>query len=139
MGNSEKNAVGYVLIGVADKFEDAEKISRKYQIENIKVGNFYITGIDGEVEQFYNGDYDAYFTQIKNELQQMPIDEHYRRQIGAKMRMVSYYNKSVIILKIVCDNGAIIFDNNYFTRSGANNDPEPVSAPEMPAFFAKFN
>ena len=29
MGNSEKNAVGYVLIGVADNFEDAEKISRK--------------------------------------------------------------------------------------------------------------
>ena len=29
MVNSEKNAVGYVLIGVADNFEDAEKISRK--------------------------------------------------------------------------------------------------------------
>ena len=29
MGNSEKKAVGYVLIGVADNFEDAEKISRK--------------------------------------------------------------------------------------------------------------
>ena len=138
MGNSEKNAIGYVLIGVADKFEDAEKISRKYNIESTKVGNFYITGIDGEVQQFYNGDYDAYFTQLKNVLQQMPLDEHYRRQIGAKMKMVSYYDKSVIIIKIISDNGAIMFDNNYYTRTGANNDPEPVSAPEMPAFFAKF-
>ena len=66
MGNSEKDAIGYVLIGVADKFEDAEKISRKYNIESTKVGNFDITGIDGEVQQFYNGDYDAYFTQLKN-------------------------------------------------------------------------
>lgn len=138
MGNSEKNAIGYVLIGVADKFEDAEKISRKYNIESTKVGNFYITGIDGEVQQFYNGDYDAYFTQLKNVLRQMPLDEHYRRQIGAKMKMVSYYDKSVIIIKIISDNGAIMFDNNYYTRTGANNDPEPVSAPEMPAFFAKF-
>lgn len=138
MGNSEKNAVGYVLIGVADKLEDAEKISRKYGIENIKVGNFYITGIDGEVNQFYNGDYDKYFSLFKNALQQMPIDEHYRRLIGTKMRMVSYYNRSVIIIKIVNDNGAVIFDNGYYTRVGANNDPEPVSAPEMPAFFAKF-
>lgn len=138
MGNSEKDAIGYVLIGVADKFEDAEKISRKYNIESTKVGNFYITGIDGEVQQFYNGDYDAYFTQLKNVLQQMPLDEHYRRQIGAKMKMVSYYDKSVIIIKIISDNGAIMFDNNYYTRTGANNDPEPVSAPEMPAFFAKF-
>lgn len=138
MGNSEKNAVGYVLIGVADKFEDAEKISRKYNTENIKVGNFYITGIDGEVQQYCNGNYDEYFTHIKNALQDMPIDEHYRRQIGAKMRMVSYYNKSIIILKIVSDKGAIIFDNGYYTRIGANNDPKEVSAREMPTFFAKF-
>ena len=52
--------------------------------------------------------------------------------------MVSYYDKSIIIMKIVNDNGAIMFDNGYYTRVGANNDPEPVSAPEMPAFFAKF-
>ncbi len=59
----------------------------------------------------------------------MPLDEHYRRQIGSKMRMVSYYDKSIIIMKIVNDNGAIMFDNGYYTRVGANNDPEPVSAP----------
>lgn len=138
MGNSGKNATGYVLIGVADKFEDAEKIARKYAVEYIKVGNFYITGIDGEVSHFYNNDYDSYFSQIKNALQQMPLDEHYRRQIGAKMRMVNYYGRAVIIIKIVSDNGAVMFDNNYYTRTGANNDPEPVSAPEMPPFFAKF-
>lgn len=138
MGNSGKNATGYILIGVADKFEDAEKISRKYEVEYIKVGNFYITGIDGEVSHFYNNDYDAYFSQIKNTLQQMPLDEHYRRQIGTKMRMVNYYGRAVIIIKIVSDNGAVMFENNYYTRTGANNDPEPVSAPEMPAFFAKF-
>lgn len=138
MGNSEKNAVGYVLIGVADNFEDAEKISRKYNTENMKVGNFYITGIDGEVNKFHKGNYDEYFSQFKNALQTMPLDEYYRRQIGSKMRMVSYYDKSIIIMKIVNDNGAIMFDNGYYTRVGANNDPEPVSAPEMPAFFAKF-
>ena len=138
MGNSGKNATGYILIGVADKFVDAEKIARKYAVEYIKVGNFYITGIDGEVSHFYNNDYDAYFSQIKNSLQQMPLDEHYRRQIGTKMRMVNYYGRAVIIIKIVSDNGAVMFENNYYTRTGANNDPEPVSAPEMPAFFAKF-
>ena len=138
MGNSGKNATGYVLIGVADKFEDAEKISRRYEVEYIKVGNFYITGIDGEVSCFYNNDYDSYFSQIKNALQQMPLDEHYRRQIGTKMRMVNYYGRAVIIIKIVSDNGAVMFENNYYTRTGANNDPEPVSAPEMPTFFAKF-
>ena len=47
----------------------------KYNTENIKVGNFYITGIDGEVDKFYKGDYDVYFAQFKNALQTMPLDE----------------------------------------------------------------
>lgn len=54
------------------------------------------------------------------------------------MRMVKYHERAVIILKIVCDNGAVVFDNAYYTRNAASNDPSPVSAEEMPAFFAKF-
>ena len=75
---------------------------------------------------------------IKNALEAMPLSEHYRRQIGAKMRMVNYHEKAVIILRITCDNGAAVFNNAYYTRSGASNDPEPVSAEAMPAFFMKF-
>ena len=50
MANTDNKAVGYVIIGVADKFEDAEKIKKKYGEDYIRVGTFYITGIDGEVK-----------------------------------------------------------------------------------------
>ena len=68
----------------------------------------------------------------------MPIPEHYKRQIGSKMRMVNYHGKSVVILKIICDNGAVMFNDNYYTRIAASNDPTPVSPETMPSFFAKF-
>lgn len=137
MANSEKGAVGYILLGVADNFEDAETIQKTYCTEYIKVGTFYVTGIDGEINKFYNG-HDSYFSMLKNDLTKAPIPEHYRRQIGTKMRMVNYHGKSVIILKIICDNGAVMYDNAYYTRIGASNDPEPVSPEAMPGFFAKF-
>lgn len=138
MANTDNKAVGYVIIGVADKFEDAEKIKNKYGEDYIRVGTFYITGIDGEVKKYYGENYDKYFSIIKDKLQNAPITEHYRRQLGSKIRMVNYYNKSVIILKLTSDNGAVMYDNAYYTRIGANNDPVAVSAEEMPVFFAKF-
>lgn len=137
MANTGKGAVGYILIGVADKFEDAEEIIKVYNVDYVKVGSFYITGINGEVSRFYDN-YDAYFATIKNALVEMPIPEHYKRQIGTKLRMVNYHGKAVIIMKIVCDNGAVMFDNGYYTRIGASNDPVCVSPEAMPAFFAKF-
>lgn len=138
MANTDNRAVGYVIIGVADKFEDAEKIQKKYGVDYVRVGTFYITGIDGEAQKYYEGNHDKYFSMLKNRLQNAPITEHYRRQLGSKIRMVNYYNKSVIILKLTSDNGAVMYDNAYYTRIGANNDPIAVSAEEMPAFFAKF-
>lgn len=137
MANAGKGAIGYVLIGVADKFEDAEMITKTYGTESISVGSFYITGVNGEVDKYYEG-YDAYFMTIKNALNTMPIPEHYKRQIGSKMRMVNYHGRSVIILRITCDNGAVMFGNEYYTRSGPSNDPTPVSAEAMPSFFFQF-
>ncbi|MFC0216529.1 DUF262 domain-containing protein [Paenibacillus chartarius] len=138
MANAGKNAVGYVLVGVADNVEDAIKISERYKTDYIKVGSFYITGVDGEVNEFNKGNYDDYFALFKNAISTMPISEHYKRQIGSKIRMVNYYSKSVVIIKITCDNGAAIFENGYYTRSGASNDPVPVSPESMPSFFARF-
>lgn len=66
------------------------------------------------------------------------VAKHYRRQIGAKMRHVNYHGKSVIILRITCNNGPAIFNGAYYTRSGPSNDPAAVKAEEMPAFFAQF-
>ena len=138
MANCEKGAIGYIIIGVADKLEDAEKIKKIYNEEYVKTGAFYVTGIDGEVKKYFDDDYDKYYALIKNKLQIAPITEHYRRQLGSKMRMVNYYNKSVIIMRLTSDSGAVMYDNAYYTRIGANNDPIPVSAEEMPTFFAKF-
>lgn len=137
MANAGKNATGYILLGVTDNFDDAEAIRQVYGTGGIRVGKFYVTGVNGEVEKFYEN-YDAYILTFKNALNDMPLQEYYRRQIGAKMRHVNYHGKSVIILRIICNNGPVIFDGGYYTRNGPSNDPVPVTAEEMPAFFAQF-
>lgn len=137
MANAGKNAIGYVLLGVADKFEDAEAIRAAYGTDSISVGSFYVTGVNGEAERYYDN-YDSYLMTIRNALNEMPIGEHYKRQIGAKIRMVNYHGKAVVILRIKCDNGAVVFDNAFYTRNAASNDPTPVSAEEMSAFIMNF-
>ncbi len=138
MGNTEKGAVGYVILGVADNVDDERKISEKYGTSSVRVGSFFISGLDGEINEYYKGNADKYFAMIKSILEKQPLTEHYRRQIGSKIRLVDYHGKSVIIIRIENDNGAIMYDNNYYTRICANNDPLPVTAENMPAFFAKF-
>ena len=67
MANTEKGAIGYVLIGVADNIKDAETITKKFGTDSIKIGSFYVTGVNGEINKYYS-DADAYFMTIKNAL-----------------------------------------------------------------------
>ncbi|MCI8351266.1 MAG: hypothetical protein HFJ86_08900 [Oscillospiraceae bacterium] len=67
MANAGKNATGYILLGVADNFDDAEAIRQVYGAGGIRVGKFYVTGVNGEVEKFYEN-YDAYILIIKTHL-----------------------------------------------------------------------
>ena len=137
MGNSEPNAVGYVLLGVSDNKEDSSRIECKYNIKAVKAKNFYITGIDGEAKLYYKS-LDDYYLRLKNYLESVPLSEYYKRQVGASMKMVDYNGKSVIILKIVSDNGPVSYGEKFYTRVGANTNPEPIDINEYQMFFKRF-
>ncbi|WP_303817585.1 DUF262 domain-containing protein [Selenomonas ruminantium] len=137
MGNSEDCAVGYILIGVSDNESDMKQVEMKYGIKSVKVKNFYITGVDGEAGLYYKS-LDDYFRRIKNYLEIMPFTDYYKRQIGSMMKMVDYNNRSIIILKIVSNNGPVSFGDKFYTRMGANTNPEPVGINDLPQFIKKF-
>ena len=42
-----------------------------------------------------------------------------------------------IILKIVSNNGPVSFGDKFYTRMGANTNPEPVGINDLPQFIKK--
>ena len=52
--------------------------------------------------------------------------------------MVDYNGKSVIILKIVSDNGPVSYGEKFYTCVGANTNPEPIDINEYQMFFKRF-
>lgn len=138
IGNSRPNSVGYVLIGVADNEKDACKLSNQYGISPKKVGNFYITGVNGEVEKYYNGNYDKYLAKFKESLQNSKINPRYARQIGERMEFWDYYGLNILVLEIESDHGPISYDGVYYTRMGPNNNPNPIADDDYFDFFANF-
>lgn len=137
MANKGKNSVGYVIAGVADKKEDADKLVKiDACYDCIKQENYYITGLNYDIDCLKTSA-DRYFQKLVQILGKEPISDEYKSYIGNNIRFLQYEKKLVLIMKIVGLDEPAIYDNEYYQRMGANIDR--VEVKEMKALFKKFS
>lgn len=135
MANLGPGNIGYIIIGIPDKEEDKNKIQKLYRIKAIKFNKFYITGIQNEAEKF-NKHIDSYFQKIIQLIAKEPIDEMYKAQIARNVRLINYYDYSLIVFKIICEDKPALYDNNYYERRGANISK--IMPDQYPELFKRF-
>jgi hypothetical protein len=135
MANIGPNTVGYVIVGIADDEEAAKRIEAIYNTTATVFNRFHITGIQGEASKYKNG-LDGYFQFIIQKIASMPISEADKNQISRNIRLINYYDKSILIFQIESRNEPSIFDGKYYIRKGPNNEPIPPE--EYPDLFRRF-
>ena len=97
MANSHAGE-NYIILGVADKEDDAKKHEEKYSIAALQYGSFYITGIGSEAVMYHN-DIDAYQQKLYQTLNQEPIDEETKRLIQRSIIFSKYRDKDFGLLR----------------------------------------
>lgn len=141
MANTGKNTIGYVIVGVADKESDSIKYERKYGISAKQFNSFFITGVDGEIGKNYKSA-DEYFNKIRQAIENEPIDEYAISYITRYMRLVNYYDKSILVLSLQSSDKPLLYDNKFYERRAANIhkiiDNEEVLPNDMIGLFERF-
>lgn len=120
MANNGKNSVGYVIAGVADKKEDAEKlynIDHKYT--SIEYSGYYITGINYDIDTYGKGE-DKYYQYITNKIDKIDFSQEYKDFILRNIKFLKYGEKMVMLFKIEGLNSPGLFEGKYYQRAGAN-------------------
>lgn len=136
MANRGPNTIGYVIVGIADKEDDAlqlEKIDVKYSA--LKKDNHLITGMDFDIDMS-NLPADRYFQKIIQLIERQPIEDIYKTYIENNIRFLKYGGKNIIIFKIKGLTSAAIYGDDYYERKGANL--EKIPARRIPELIDKF-
>ena len=110
---------GYVIIGIADKVEDNRRFEAIYSIRSKKYLEFYINGIDKEAEKNF-GNLDKYFSRLRDLIKNQPIEDFTKDYITRNMRLVNYFDKSVLVFQIEADEKPLLYDGKYFVRRGSS-------------------
>ena len=98
--------------------------------------NFYITGIDEEINRFYGGSIDKFQNEILSVIKKSPIDDDIKHYISTNIKFPRYYDTTIMMLELVSEK-PVIYDDKYFERQG-NNIVEVAGIKGIKALESRF-
>ena len=131
---------GYVIIGIAESENTANRVISLYggDYKRFVDTKFYITGIQGEIGLYLNGDEDSYARKIRSCIKEEPIPDYAKQYILTHMKFVSYYGKTILVLELESANEPISYNDKFYERQ--NNETVLIEgASGTLAIFQRFN
>lgn len=116
---------GYLIIGVADKTSDSNRIKELHSAECVTYNGFDVFGIEHEANALSKS-LDDYFSFIVAKIKVQPISEEFISNLTRNMRLVNYFGKSVFVFTIQSLSDPVIYDDKYYERNGHETVEIPV-------------
>lgn len=135
ISNIRRDVRGYVLVGVADKVQTAQRIEQLYGAKPIPFERFFITGVEHEavvdektLEQF--------FQTIIGRINRSSVSEDLKGFLSRNLKSVRYYDKTVFVFEVHAQNEPSLYDGKYYERNGPNVVEIPTSG--LGSLFRRF-
>ena len=136
MANTQKHSTGYVIVGIADDKQDAERFSSTYGVKNREYNGFFITGVQEEIKLKYRNT-DEYFSKVKDLVKAEPIETDIQSAILRNIRLVNYFDKLLLVFSLSSDDKPIAYNKKFYERH-ASSVEEVCDAPSLLSLFKRF-
>jgi hypothetical protein len=135
IANIRKGTTGYVLIGITDKQSDADRVQQIFGVAPKRFERFNITGVEHEATAL-GKTLDQLFQMITGKIRQSALSEPLRDYVARNVKLVRYYDKSVLILETRAQEDPSHFNGTYLIRTG--NELMEVPSAKFSDLFRRF-
>ncbi|MFI7679547.1 DUF262 domain-containing protein [Actinophytocola sp. NPDC049390] len=136
IANEGSNATGYVIIGISDDREDAERVKHIYDLPLMSQHGFYITGVDNETSK-HGGTIDGYLTFLTERIKNSELDPELAANVVRQMRPARYYGRLVLMLPIHALTHPVTYRDKWYERQGPSTREVPPR--EVGRLFNRFS
>jgi len=129
---------GYVILGVADKKDSAEKLKEFYNSEykTLSTSQFFVTGVEAEIDKYHGGNVDNYVKRIKGIIDTTDIDDRIKSAIKRGIKEFTYYGHTVIIFRLHPLGEPMTYENKFYIRE--HNDCKEVTGASILELASNF-
>lgn len=119
--NKAPETKGYVIVGITEGEETLKKFQKLYGTTKgmkFEGTDFYITGIQDEIEKYYKGSGDKLQNEILSAIRKSPVEEAVKTEIMTHFRMAKYGEYDIIIFELSSHDKPVLFNDTIYVRNG---------------------
>ncbi len=119
--NKAPETKGYVIVGITEGEETLKKFQKLYGTTKemkFEGTDFYITGVQDEIEKYYKGSGDKLQNEILSAIRKAPVDEAVKNEIMTHFRMAKYGEYDIIIFELSSHDKPVLFNDTLYVRNG---------------------
>lgn len=118
LANLGRGRVGYVILGVADKKADAERVMALYKLPLVKAGEFFVVGVDREASEFHTS-MDKYLQLVSDKISRSDLSDETKIRVASHLSTVDYSGRSCLVIRVDAGTEPCFLGDKMFRRNGA--------------------
>jgi hypothetical protein len=134
IANNGKDSSGCLIIGVADKESDANRIQLLDSISPIQIGNRRVVGIVREAK-ILGISVEKYVDQLKNVIKSSALSDSTKMSVLSSLAYDNYYGLGIVVINIPSQSEITFVGNQVYWRNV--DSTELASDPKMITIIAK--
>jgi len=136
IANNGRGRSGSLLLGVADKKSDAERVESIYSVTARAVGRKYVVGVKREAVALGES-MDLYFGRLKTHIQNSGLSEPLKSGVLASLTFCDYFGLGIVVINVPPQGEVSTVDGRVFVRSGESTE-EVTAAEDIVAVARRF-
>jgi len=117
IGNNGPDSTGTILIGVADKEEDASRIEKLDKIKPHLVGSRFVVGVSREAKAL-GLNLEKYVTKIRDAISSSSLSEPIKSSVLSRIDFHEYYGLGIVVIEIPNQKELSFVGDDVYWRSG---------------------
>lgn len=136
IGNNGPDSTGTILIGVADKEEDASRIEQLDKIKPHLVGNRFVVGVSREAKAL-GLNLEKYVTKIRDAISRSSLSDPIKSSVLSRIDFHEYYGLGIVVIEIPNQKELSFVNGDVYWRSG-DQTMKAIDAKTIAAIAKRF-
>lgn len=135
IANVDREAIGYVLVGVSDKRSTADRVATLFKTAYKAHGAFFVTGVGHEASSLGCTE-EQYFSQVVEKIKASKVSVDLKASLAQKLKFVHYYDKICFVFEVRAQQNVSLYDGRILVRQGPSVNE--IAAEEVPSFIQRY-
>lgn len=130
MNNLKSKKTGYIVLGIADNADTAKDFEVVYDSKCIGYAGCFVTGLDSEINSFYNGSTDKFLQKFKEVIKKTPVNDEIKKRFYDDVSVCSYCGRLILVIR--CNFSGVLykFHDTFYTRHLSSTEKVDLTSEE---------